>query len=143
MKQFLLRWFVTVAAVAIASAVVSGIEYDRFSDLLVAGLLLGFLNAFVKPVLMLLSFPFLIVTLGLFTLVINALMLYWVGHLMHSFRVASFGAAFWGGLVISIASTFLNSMIGTNKSPPGPPPPPAGGSGNGKIASDGGPIIDV
>ena len=143
MKQFLLRWFVTVLAVAIASAMVSGIEYDRVSDLLVAGLLLGFLNAFVKPVLMLLSFPFLIVTLGLFTLVINALMLYWVGHLTRSFRVASFGAAFWGGLVISIASTFLNSMIGSDKPPHGPPPPPGRGSGTGKIESDSGPIIDV
>lgn len=84
--------------------------------LLMASLALGILNAFVRPILMLLALPFLIVTLGLFTWVINALLLYLVGLLMAPyFEVDSFRYAFLGALIISIVSTVLNIATGNSR----------------------------
>ncbi len=81
--------------------------------LVLAALLLGILNAFVRPILMLIALPLLIFTLGLFTLVINALLLYFVGFLLKpNFHVDSFGYAFLGALIISIMSIALNILTG-------------------------------
>ena len=86
---------------------------DKLADLLIASLLLGILNAFVRPILMLIALPLLIFTLGLFTLVINALLLYFVGVLLQPhFQVDSFGYAFLGALIISIISIALNVLTG-------------------------------
>jgi putative membrane protein len=141
LKEFLQRWLITTVAVLVATHVVKGINYDTWQGLLVATLILGFLNAFLRPLLLLLSLPLLIVTLGLFTLVINALLLYLVGQLKF-FHVASFGAALWGALVISVVTIILNTLTGTGssrvevrrKKPPSNPPGPDQG---------GGPVIDV
>jgi putative membrane protein len=110
-------------------------------NLLVASLLLGILNAFVRPILMLLALPLLIFTLGLFTFVINGLLLYFVGFLMNPhFKVDSFGYAFLGALIISIMSSLLNVLTGKahisvqRRGPPNPPQKPGGGDG---------PVIDV
>jgi putative membrane protein len=111
-KPFLQRWLINTLAVLVAANVVKGIHYDTITGLLVASLLLGILNAILRPVLLLLSLPLLIVTLGLFTLVINALLLSFVGWLVGPFHVDSFSAAFWGGLVISFVSIVLNSLLG-------------------------------
>jgi putative membrane protein len=116
LKDFFQRWIITTVAVLVATFVVPGISYEKgnWLALLVATLLLGLLNVFVRPILLLLSLPFLIVTLGLFTLVINAVLLYFVGRLMKpSFLVEGFAAAFWGGVVISLVSLLLNSLTGT------------------------------
>ena len=98
LKEFLARWAINTLAVLVASRVVSaGIHFDRWFDCLIASLLLGMLTAFVRPLLMILSWPLLIVTLGLFTLVINAVLFYFVGWLMRpKFVVDSFRDAFWG-----------------------------------------------
>ena len=98
LKSFLQRWLITTLAVLAAAHIVRGIDYDDVAGLFIASLLLGALNAFVRPVMMALALPLLILTLGLFTLVINGVLLYFVGSLVKSFHVASFGAAFWGGL---------------------------------------------
>ena len=143
LKAFLKRWAITTVAVLAATQIVKGIEYDHWAGLLVATLLLGFLNAFLRPLLLLLSLPLLILTLGLFTLVINAALLYGVGQLVRSFHVASFGAAFWGGLVISLISLPLNFLTGAGGArievrrgkPSEPDRPPRDG--------DDGPVIDV
>jgi putative membrane protein len=137
------RWIVNTLAVLVASLVVGGISYARPLDLLLASLVLGLLNAFVRPLLLLLSLPLLVVTLGLFTLVINALLLYLVGWLLHpNFRVDSFGSAFWGALIITFVSFLLNRLTGTAKlrftvrrGRSRPPSNPAG--------PDDGPVIDV
>ena len=93
--------------------------------LVMASLALGILNAFVRPVLMLLALPFLIVTLGLFTWVINALLLYLVGILMApNFQVDSFLFAFLGALIISIVSAVLNIATGNSRLSVGRGPPP-------------------
>src|SRR5215470_1819817 len=93
LKEFLERWGITTLAVLVAANIVPGIRYDHWQGLLVATLVLGLLNAFLRPLLLFLSLPLLFVTLGLFTLVINALLLYLVGQMKY-FHVDSFGAAF-------------------------------------------------
>ncbi len=141
--RFLQSWIINTVAVLVAVMILrKGISYDdKLGNLLVASLLLGILNAFVRPILMLIALPLLIFTLGLFTLVINALLLYLVGALLQpNFMVASFGYAFLGALVISVISVALNVLTGNSRvsvqrgRPPGPPKNPGGGSG---------PVIDV
>ena len=104
--------------------------------LLVASLLLGIFNAFLRPVLVLLALPLVVLSLGLFLLFINAAMVYLIGHLVSSFHVEGFGPAFWAGLVISLVSHATNWLLGSPPAPP-PRPPPSPRS------DDGGPIIDV
>lgn len=116
MKAFVQRWAVTTLAVLVATHLVKGIDYDSLVALFAAALVLGILNALVRPVMLLLSLPLLVVTLGLFILVINAALLYLVGQLVKGFHVASFGAAFWGALVISVVSLVVNSLTGTGES---------------------------
>src|SRR2546421_3822240 len=113
LKRFLQRWLINTVAVMVAVKIVPRIECDSITALFAASLLLGILNASLRPLLWLLSLPLVIVTLGLFTLVINALLLYLVGHVVKSFVVADFWAAFWGSLVISLVSMVLHGMIGT------------------------------
>lgn len=110
--SFLQRWVITTLAVLVAAWVVPGISYLDAASLLLASLVLGFLNAFVRPILLLLSLPFLILTLGLFVPVVNALLLLLVADLVTGFRVGGFWDAFWGGLVISITSMLVNGLLG-------------------------------
>lgn len=113
LKTFFQRWVINTAAVLIATQVVRGIYYDNLTGLFVATLMLGILNTFIRPVLLLLSLPLVIFTLGLFTLFVNALLLYTVGWLVESFHVSGFWSAFWGALVISVISFTLNLLTGT------------------------------
>jgi putative membrane protein len=143
LRKFIASWVVNTLAVAIVSSIVPGIHYDRFRDLVIASLLLGVLNSFLKPILLFLALPLLVFTLGLFMFVINALLLYLVGSILKGFHVDSFWAAFWGALIISIVSVVLNVVLGLgnsrvefrrgNRPPPRNPGPPGGD----------GPVIDV
>lgn len=117
------------------------ISYQGLPNLLMASLLLGILNAFVRPVLMIIALPLLFFTLGLFTFVINGLLLYFVSYLLQpNFQVDTFGYAFLGALIISIISIALNLLTGNSRMsvnrrpPPAPPKNPGGGNG---------PVIDV
>src|SRR2546428_825203 len=97
MRHFVFRWIVTTVAVFVAAPVV-GINYGgRIDCLLGASLLLGIVNAFIRPVLLLLSLPLILVTLGLFILIINALMLKFVGEIVQCFEVPGFWRAFFSG----------------------------------------------
>lgn len=107
------RWLITTIAVLVAANVVRGIHYDTLPGLFVASLLLGILNAFVRPVMLVLSLPILIYTLGLFVIVINAFLLYLVGQIVRTFHVDGFWSAFWGALVISVVSLLVNLLLGT------------------------------
>jgi len=116
-KRFIQSWFINTLAVLIAVYLVNGIHYHKPLDLLVASLLLGILNAVLRPFLMFLTLPLLILTLGLFMLVINALLLYFVGYILRPhFYVDSFGNAFLGALIISIVVMILNALTGAGKS---------------------------
>ena len=111
MRHFVFRWIITTVAVMIAPAFISGIRYDTPGALVGAALLLGILNAFVRPVLLILSAPLILVTLGFFILVINAFMLLLVPSMVIGFHVDSFGSAFWGALLISIISWILSAFF--------------------------------
>ncbi|MGH7941389.1 MAG: phage holin family protein [Limisphaerales bacterium] len=115
--HFLGNWLINTLAVWIAALILhKHIHFKAPVYLISASLLLGILNSFVRPILMLLALPFLIVTLGLFTWVINALLLYLVGTVLAPyFEVDSFLFAFVGALIISIISTFLNITTGNSK----------------------------
>ena len=127
-------------AVLVAVYIVKGIHYQSPLDLVVASLLLGILNAVIRPVLMFLALPLLIFTLGLFTLVINALLLYFVGYVLRPrFYVDDFWAAFWGALIISLVGIILNSMTGTGDSRVHIERKKHGGTDR----TGGGPVIDV
>jgi len=138
--RFLQSWVINTLAVALAVLILRGhIYYEKPADLLLASLLLGILNAFIRPVLMLIALPLLIFTLGLFMLVINALLLYFVGVLLSPhFRVDTFGYAFAGAAIISIVSLALNVLTGNSRvsvQRQRPPPP--------KKSDDDKPVIDV
>jgi putative membrane protein len=111
--EFFIRWFVTAVAVFVAAWIVPGIDYSNFTGLAFASLLLGIINAMVRPVLLILCLPLILVTMGLFILVLNALLLWFVSGILpgSSFTVSGFWAAFWGGLVISIVSWLLSAFF--------------------------------
>jgi putative membrane protein len=110
MRHFVFRWLVTTVGVMVASNL-PGISYDSTGALIGASLLLGILNAFVRPILLVLGAPLILLTLGIFILVVNGLMLYWVPSVIGGFHVASFGNAFWGALVISVISWMLSAFF--------------------------------
>src|SRR5258708_18638294 len=116
LTRFLLSWIINTLAVALAVLILpKHITYGSWSDLVFATLLLGILNAFVRPILMLIALPLLIFTLGLFTLVINALLLCFLAKLLPFFHVDSFGFAFLGAIIISIVSITLNVLTGNTR----------------------------
>jgi putative membrane protein len=110
-RQFVFRWAVTTIAVMVASSVISGIRYDTVAALIGASLLLGILNAFVRPFLLIISVPLILLTLGLFILVLNGLLLLLVPHVVVGFHVDSFWSAFWGAIVISLISWLLSAFF--------------------------------
>jgi len=115
-KRFLQGWAINTLAVLVAAALLPGIDWVKWQDLLLASLLLGVLNAFVRPLLMLVALPLLIFTLGLFMLVINALLLLLVGQIVHGFTVKTFWWAVLGSIIISLVSLVLNTVTGTGGS---------------------------
>src|SRR6266446_9753578 len=111
MRHFVFRWIATTIAVMVAAALIHGIRYDSIGSLIGAALLLGILNAFVRPVLLILSAPLILLTLGFFILIVNGLMLLFVPNIVSGFHVDSFGSAFWGAIVISIISWILSAFF--------------------------------
>lgn len=114
MTAFLIRWLVTTIAVFAAEKIIPGIHCHSAGALLGASLLLGIINAFVRPILLLLSIPFIIVTMGFFILVVNALMLMLVAQIIPEFAVDGFWSAFFGSIVISFVSWILSSFFRTS-----------------------------
>ena len=113
LRVFAQRWLINTVAVLVATHVVPGIHYRKWYDLLITTLILGILNTFVRPIIVILSLPLVVLTLGLFTLVINALLLMVVSWLMRpAFSVESFGQALLGALVIFLISLALHSLTG-------------------------------
>ena len=108
MIGFLLRLAVSALGLWLASAIVPGVTIEGTPTLLGAAFLLGFVNAVVRPVLLLLTLPITIVTLGLFLLVINAGMVALVAALLPGFSLAGFGPALLAALVVSVTSWFAN-----------------------------------
>jgi putative membrane protein len=111
MKHFVFRWAVTAFAVFVAAPIV-GLSYGgSLSCLLGASLLLGIVNAFIRPVLLLLSAPLILLSLGFFIFILNALMLLGVGQVVPCFHVPSFSSAFFGALIISFVSWIFSAFF--------------------------------
>lgn len=110
--SILKRAAVTALGVYLGSSMVSGISYDEPVTLLWVVLTLSLISAFLRPVLVLFALPFVVMTLGVGLLFINALLYLLVGNLIEGFYVDGFGAAFWGALVISILNMFFSGWIG-------------------------------
>jgi len=112
MAGFLVRMVVSAIALWVASAIVPGMAISGAPTLLAAALLLGLVNAVVRPLVILLTLPFTILTLGLFVLVVNAAMLGLVAALLDGFSIAGFGSALLGGVVVSLVGWAASWTIG-------------------------------
>lgn len=111
MRVFLLKWLVTAVSIFIVANIFNLIYIENLQVLILAALVLGILNAFFRPFLLLLTLPINLLSLGLFTLVINAFLLYVVSGLVSGFEITSFWKAFWAALLISIVSALINFLI--------------------------------
>jgi putative membrane protein len=131
-NQLLLRWLILALGVILATRLIPGIRCDDGGTLVAVVLLLSLFNAILKPVLVLFTLPFILLTMGLGMVVINALLFLLAGRLVHGFHVDSFGAAIGGALVISVTNFVLSRL--TRRPPPAPPPP--GRPGGGPAARD-------
>jgi putative membrane protein len=113
MSSFLVHWLVLATALFLTTQVVSGVRVHSWLALLLAALVLGFVNAVVKPVLTILTLPITVVTLGLFYLVVNGVCFGLAAMLSPGFQVDSFGSAILGALVLSIVSWLLGLFVGS------------------------------
>jgi putative membrane protein len=114
--RFLIRLLVNAAALWVATRLVPGVTFDGGTlPFLGVALVFGVVNAFIRPVMQVLTFPLILVTLGLFLLVVNGLMLWLTSSLSASlglgFHVTGFWAAFWGAIVVSVTSLLLSMLI--------------------------------
>jgi len=106
-----IRWLILTIAIIIASYLLDGIRVSGFLSAFFAAAILGILNAFFRPILIVLTLPINIMTLGLFTFVINAILLMMASGVISGFEVSGFWSAVFGSLLISIVSWVLNSFI--------------------------------
>ena len=113
--QLLLRWLVLALGVTLATKIVPGIRCDPGTTLVAVVVLLSFCNAILKPLLVLFTLPFILVTMGLGVLVINALLFLLVGRLVEGFAVAGFWPAVGGSLVVSLTNLCLSAFVGGGK----------------------------
>ena len=106
------RWLTLTAAILLASYMLNGIQVSGFFSALGAAAILGILNAFFRPIALLLTLPINVLTLGLFTFVINAVMLKMASGVIGGFNVHGFWPALFGALIISLVSWAVNTFIG-------------------------------
>ncbi len=104
MDRFLIRAMLAALGLWLASALISGLGFDSAAWLIITAILLGVINAVVRPLALILTLPITIVTLGLFLLVINAGMLALTAWMLPGFHVAGFWSAFWGAIIVSLVS---------------------------------------
>ncbi len=115
MRRFLIHWLTIAVALGVAAWTVPGVHVSSFAALLVAALVLGFVNAIVKPILLVLTFPITVLTLGLFYFVVNGAAFALTTVLVPGFQVDSFGWAILGALVVSLVSWFIGAFSGERR----------------------------
>ena len=112
LRRFAIRWVSNVAALFVAAWLLSGVTYgEKWWTLLLAAAVFTLVNALVKPVLTVLSIPFIVITLGLFMLVLNALMLYVTDWLVAAFDIRSFGAGLLAAIIVSVVNWGLQPLL--------------------------------
>ena len=112
MMLLLLRWVLNAAALLLVAYLYPGVVLQSFTAALIAALVLGLLNTLVRPVLLLLTLPVTVLTLGLFLFVINALMFWLVANLVQGFQVTGFWAAMLGSILYSLFTTVVGWLLG-------------------------------
>ena len=110
---FLTHWLTTAVALAVTAWVLPGVRVDGLFSLALAGLVLGFVNAIVRPLLLLVTLPFTVLTLGLFYFVVNGLAFGLAAFLVPGFSVASFFSAVLGAMAVGLVSWFIATFAGT------------------------------
>ncbi|HRG55079.1 MAG TPA: phage holin family protein [Lacunisphaera sp.] len=133
--NLLVRWLVLALGVMLSTKIVPGISYDTGTTLLVVVLLLSLFNAVLKPLLLLFTLPFIVLTMGLGIWMINAVLFYFVGRLVDGFHVAGFGSALLGALIVSVTNLVLNRLL--------TPPRPPGGPGRSGAPAKREDVIDI
>ena len=111
MTALIIKWLINISALLLVTAFVPGIYVDKWQTAVIAALVLGLLNAFLRPLLILLTLPLNILSLGILTLVINAAMFYLASQLVKGFHIVNFTSAFFGALFFSISSFLLNLFV--------------------------------
>ena len=109
--SLLLRWLISALTLILIAYFVPGITVVSFYSALIAALILGLINALIRPLLIILTLPVNILTLGLFTLVINALMFLLASSMVKGFYVTSFMAAFWGALIMCLTGWVIGGLL--------------------------------
>jgi putative membrane protein len=120
MSYFIMRIMINALAIAAAIKLVSGIEFTgEWWKIIIIGLIFGIVNTLIKPIVTLFSLPLIILTLGIFTLVVNALMLLLTAYFSEPFglglQISGFWPAFWGSIIVSIVSLLLSWISGVNR----------------------------
>jgi putative membrane protein len=110
--SMLIRWVINALALMLVAYLFPKIDVSGFYIALVTALILGLINAFIRPILILITLPINILTLGLFTFVVNALLFWFVASFIDGFHVDGFWTAFFGALVFSIISSLANGLVG-------------------------------
>ena len=113
----IIRWLILTAAIMFTSYLLDGIQVSGFFSALLAAAILSVLNVFLRPVLLILTLPLTILSLGLFTFVINAILLMMVSGVISGFTVRDFKSALFGSLLISIVNAILGAFVGDKKKP--------------------------
>ena len=114
-SKLLKSWVLIALGVLVAAWTSSGIHYDGWNSLLLAVILISFFNIILRPILILLALPFVILTFGLGIVLINALLFLLVGALVPGFEVASFGSALWAAIVVGLISLVTNMLFGASR----------------------------
>jgi putative membrane protein len=111
LSTFLVHWAVTALSLWVASHVFKGIRFADTSSLIVSALMLGFVNAVLRPLLIVLTLPLTLITLGFFLLVLNALLLMLVSKMIRGFSVSGFWTAFFGSIFITLLSLLVGAVV--------------------------------
>jgi putative membrane protein len=109
--KIIVRWFLLAAALLLVAHLYSGVRVTSFVDAMIAALVLGLLNTLVRPLLVLLTFPVTLITLGLFLFVINALMFWSAASVLTGFNVTGFGAALIGSVIYSLCGMVIDAAM--------------------------------
>ena len=116
--KLIVRWLLNAVALMLLPELIDSLQVTSYTAALISALMLGLVNALIRPLLILVTLPITLLTLGLFTLVINALLFWFVSSVVAGFQVPDFATAFWGALIYSILTWLVNIALTEPAHPP-------------------------
>lgn len=111
MRNFFIKWGVNIITLFLVIHIIAGVSAEGWESIVLAALIIGLFNAFLKPIIVVFTLPITILTLGFFTLLINAFLFYLASKFVIGFEVINFWSAFWASLLFSIISSLLNFFL--------------------------------